>query len=229
MAIGILASRPFTGLFWGLEALHSGLVALICLVIYLKTRDLQKLSSHEGVKYFRLTFLFFGIASLLKLLTRHLAISFFFYPGLLDVSMWVLALGVLCITYTHTMAAFFLLYSISWRNQESERKLKPWMLHIIALTVSSLIILTNASALYIIFQVSIVAYSIGIIHTKFKSGKKSQMLVIYEWLLVFWMLNLLDTTLAIVSFWQAVIYGISFTIFLVILYKVWKNLRVIKQ
>ncbi|MBR9681851.1 MAG: hypothetical protein GOV00_03565, partial [Candidatus Altiarchaeota archaeon] len=53
MVMGILAGRPFTGLFWGLEALHSGLVALICLVIYLKTREMQKLSAHEGVKYFR--------------------------------------------------------------------------------------------------------------------------------------------------------------------------------
>ncbi|MBR9681316.1 MAG: hypothetical protein GOV00_00790 [Candidatus Altiarchaeota archaeon] len=190
---------------------------------------MQKLSAHEGVKYFRMTFLFFGIASLLKLLARHLAISFFFYPGLLDVSAWALALGVLGITYTHTMAAFFLLYSITCRSQRTERKLKPWMLHVLAVVISFVILLTKASALYILFQVFVIAYSIGIIHTKTKSGKKSQMLVIYELLLVFWMLNLLDTTLAIASFWQAVVYGLSFTIFLIILYKVWKNLRVVKQ
>ena len=224
-----MAGRPFTGVFWGLEAVHSGLVALICLVIFLKTREMERLSSHKGVRYFRLTFLFFGIASLLKLLTRHLALSFFFYPGILEVADWVIGLGVFGIIYTYTIAAFYLLYSISWKDLKQGLMSRPANLHLMAAVVALLVLVTNASALYILFQVFVIAYSIGIIHTKSRAGTKTPMLVIYELLLVFWMLNLLDTTLAIGGLLQAGIYTVSSVIFLVILYKVWNKLKVVAQ
>jgi len=224
VATGIIVGRPFTGIFWGLEAVHSALIALICFLIVLKTREAQQLSAHEGIRYFRRTFLFFGLASLLKLLIRHLALSFFVYPGLLAVADWVVALGVTGIIYAHTMAAFCLLYSIAWKDRGTQ----PWVLHLLALGVALIITFTNAAALYIAFQIFMIAYSAGVIHSlgKVKRGRSSQMLVIYELLLVFWMVNLLDTLIPVSPAWQVIMYLASFGIFVAILLKVWRRLGV---
>lgn len=219
--MALIIGRPFTGVFWGLEAVHSAIIALICFIIYFKTREIQQLSLHEGVRYFRKTFLLFGIASLLKLLTRHLAVSFFLYPGILGISGEVIALGVLSILYAHTMAAFYLLYSLSWKNLDW---CKPWLMHIGALLIALTVLITNAQLLYLAFQVLLIAYSIRIIHGK----KPTQILVISELLLIFWTISLVDTLMPITPVWQILNYIVSFSIFLMILHKVQNRLKVIK-
>ena len=224
MALEFFAARPFTGVFWGLEAVHSAVVALICFIIFLKTREIHQLSQHEGVRYFRKTFLFFGLASLLKLLTRHFAISFFLYPGILGIPDLVIIAGVLGIVYTHTMAAFWLLYSISWKDLDDLRN-RPAFLHLTAALISLGVVFTNLASLYLLFQVFVIAYSIGILHVKARA-RKTPIGRIYKLLLIFWMLNLLDTIATISPLWQAAIYMASFSIFLTILHRVWHRLGV---
>ena len=52
-----------------IEAIYSAAIVAICLIIYFKTREIEKLSSHKGVTYFRLTFLHFAISYLFKFIT----------------------------------------------------------------------------------------------------------------------------------------------------------------
>src|SRR3989339_748726 len=44
-----------------LEILYSFVIIVCSLMIYFGTKELYELSSHKGIKYFRLSFLFFAI------------------------------------------------------------------------------------------------------------------------------------------------------------------------
>ncbi|MBR9680005.1 MAG: hypothetical protein GOU99_03080, partial [Candidatus Altiarchaeota archaeon] len=160
MVAELFVGRPFTGVFWGLEAVHSIAIAVICFLIYFKTRELQELSLHKGIGSFRKTFLFFGLASITKLLTRHLVISFFLYPGILGIADIIVALGVVAVIYAHTMAAFYLLYSVLWKDQTG-LKSRPAMLHAAAVLIAILVGFTSLSSFYFVFQLFLIAYSIG--------------------------------------------------------------------
>ncbi|KAF5428393.1 hypothetical protein C5S42_03390, partial [Candidatus Methanomarinus sp.] len=42
------------------------IIVFICLLIYLKTKEIYDLTNHKGIYYFRNTFLFFGLAYLFR-------------------------------------------------------------------------------------------------------------------------------------------------------------------
>ena len=52
----------FISLGMGAELIYSFVIILCSLLIYFETKELYELSSHKGIKYFRRSFLFFGIA-----------------------------------------------------------------------------------------------------------------------------------------------------------------------
>ena len=214
------------GPLFGLESLYYLAIAAICFLIYFKTRDILKLSSHEGIKYFRYTFLFFGLSSLIRFLIREYAVTFFMQgPGrtLLNIEL----ASALLIIYTHMLAALFLVYSICWKNL-GRLKNRPWALYFIALIPIALTAMTGQSAVYLVSQVFLIAYGIGVIHSK-PHKKKSQMHIIYDLLLLFWMLNILDTIVPnFLVAWQLAIYAASLWLFLMIFGKVHKCLGVKK-
>jgi hypothetical protein len=205
------------------ETIYLAVIALICFVIFARTRKIHKLSSHEGIKYFRYTFLFFGISSLLKFLVQGYAMTFFSHgpgPAMLPN---IELLSALLIVYTHLLATLFLLYSISWKNL-GRWKDRSWVVYLAALVPIALLMLTMQPAVYIISQVFLIAYAIGVIHSR--PGKKTQMHIIYDLLLLFWMLNILDTMIPnFLVLWQAGIYLASLALFLFIFAKVNKLLR----
>jgi hypothetical protein len=224
----LFAPRPFTGIFWGLEAVHSIVIAIICFVILAMTKNLQDLSEYKGLKAFRKTFLFFGIACVVKVLTRHLALSLFLYPGLLEMPELVISAGAALMIYTHLMAIFYLLYSIHWKNLEGNWKNKPLLMHISAALISIAVTFIAVSEVYLLMQVFLIAYGVGIIHSK-ANRKKSAVLGIYELLMVFWTLNVVDSLLPVKPIWQIVNYAASFTIFAVILYRVRRKIAAVKK
>jgi hypothetical protein len=224
----LFAPRPFTGIFWGLEAVHSSVIALICFAIFLMTKKIQDLSEYKGLRAFRKTFLFFGIACVVKVLTRHLALSLFLYPGLLEMPELVISAGAALMIYTHLMAIFYLLYSIHWKNLEGNWKNRPLLMHTAAALISLAVTFVAVSEVYLLIQVFLIAYGVGIIHSK-SNRKKSTVLGIYSLLLVFWTLNVVDSLLPVKPVWQVVNYAVSFTIFAVILYKVLRKIIAVKK
>ncbi|MEK6914011.1 MAG: hypothetical protein AABW47_05080 [Nanoarchaeota archaeon] len=94
---------------WMLEVFYALAITAICMLIVLKTDKFYKLSLHQGIRYFRNAFFFFGIAfvgryvfGIFSDLALHSAfiVGFFF-------------------EYFLIMAGFFLLYSLIWKKIES--------------------------------------------------------------------------------------------------------------
>jgi len=95
-----------------LKVPYGFMICLICAIIFFRTDRLFKISSHQGIRYFRNAFLFFSLAFLIRyvmgspLLLPFAHENFFFIiKGALE--------------FFFIMAGFFLLYSLIWKNIET--------------------------------------------------------------------------------------------------------------
>ena len=95
-----------------IELVYSIIVMLSCLIIYLKTSEIYKLTSHKGIKYFRMTFLFFGISYFLRFFTKMFLLGLIFTGTALHARQFI-SLTSLLLLYTSFMATLYLLYGLS--------------------------------------------------------------------------------------------------------------------
>jgi hypothetical protein len=93
---------------WALEVFYALAISAICMIIVLKTDKFYKLSLHQGIRYFRNAFFFYGVAFIGRYvfgLFSDLALSSALFVGFL-------------FEYFLIMAGFFLLYSLIWKKIE---------------------------------------------------------------------------------------------------------------
>jgi len=93
---------------WILEVLYALVICAICMIIVLKTDRFYRISLHQGLRYFRNAFLFYGIA----FVGRYL------FGLLLDISFDYLFLAQVFFEFFLIMAGFFLFYSLVWKRFE---------------------------------------------------------------------------------------------------------------
>ena len=88
-----------------LKLIYGIFVALICFFIVIRTDKLFRLSLHQGIRYFRNAFLFFGLGFILRYIvgTSYIFSKFLFEFFLI-------------------MGGFFLFYSLIWKKFESPKK-----------------------------------------------------------------------------------------------------------
>ena len=91
------------------------IIAIICFIIVLRADKLFKLSLHQGIRYFRNAFFFYGIAFII----RYFCGAFFCY-NLIPNSYNFLT--NLIFEYFLIIAGFFLLYSLLWKRIESQKE-----------------------------------------------------------------------------------------------------------
>lgn len=96
---------------WMLEAVYTLIIASICIIITLKTDRFFKISLHNGIRYFRNAFLFFGAGFLVK-----------YILGLSELSIGNNAIVKIAFEYFMIMAGFFLLYSLIWKKFASSKE-----------------------------------------------------------------------------------------------------------
>jgi hypothetical protein len=207
----------------GIEVIYSFVIILCALLIYFGTKELYNLSSHKGIKYFRLAFLFFAISYFFRSLIKFVMLVFAprqimnFSPMLFG------PISLFFFMYFSSMAVFYLLYSVLWKNFE-ENKNKIYLFHALATAISILSLLFNGLLSYLIlnlFLLIFITIVFFISHRDVKKKKKSNLYAIYVLLFIFWILNLLDILIPnIFQTFQIIIYLASITIFLLILYKV---------
>lgn len=94
----IIQNKEFVKLFYAF------VIVLICAVITIKSDKFYKLSLHQGIRYFRNAFFFYGLA----FLTRY----FIIIPGYNFITKAIFELFFV-------MAGFFLLYSLVWKKIEA--------------------------------------------------------------------------------------------------------------
>jgi hypothetical protein len=97
---------------WILEALYTLMICSICLLITFKTNRFYKLSLHNGIRYFRNAFLFFGAGFLVRYI-----LGFFSDFGISNAN-----IVEIIFEYLMIMAGFFLLYSLIWKKFASKKE-----------------------------------------------------------------------------------------------------------
>jgi hypothetical protein len=96
-----------------LKVIFSFIILASCLTIYVKTNKLYKLSSHKGIKYFRDSFLFFGLAFIANV---AIVILNKYYPE----TILAIIPSYLVFNFALTMGGLLLVYCLIWKEMEAD-------------------------------------------------------------------------------------------------------------
>ena len=210
-----------------LKILYALIIAIICMFIVIKTNKLFKISLHQGIRYLRNAFFFYGIAFVVRYFLGAISIqgelNNFYYP-LIRISF----------EFFIIIAGFSLLYSLLWRKIESQANISSlfnkriFIFYVMAFIISLLDYLWGTSYFMFFSQIILFACASIICFTNYKrNGKKHKFLKFYFMAMVLsfiaWVLN----ALAVLYFnWnQGIIiniYGINIVFFLLFLYGIAK-------
>ncbi|MDD5699973.1 MAG: hypothetical protein PHH00_02150 [Candidatus Nanoarchaeia archaeon] len=214
-----------TGL--GTELIYSFVIIVCSLMIYFGTKELYELSSYKGLKYFRLTFLFFAIAYFFRSFIKFILL-YFNIKEIHEFSPMLFGnFTLLIFMYFSSLAIFYLLYSVMWKKWNGNPK-KVYLFHLLALVISLSVIISRNSWVYLglntfLFIIVLIVVYISRKNIK-KRAKRHNLYAIYLLLSFFWILNIIDILIPeFLQTFQLVIYLASAFIFLMILYKVLKK------
>jgi len=224
------AGSPFRNLFklgMGTELFYSFVIITCSLMVYYGTKELYELSSYKGIKYFRQAFLFFALAYFFRSIIKFLLL-YFGLNGVIDFSPITFgAFGLLTqllFVYFSSMAIFYLLYSVMWKkwNQSSYN---IYLFNIAAFVIAFVSILSKNHFVHFGLNVFLLLIVIFVVYTSYKNKKKGHNLyLIYLLWSIFWILNIIDILIPnLFQGLQLFIYIASTLTFLLILYKVIKN------
>lgn len=213
---------------FGTEVIYSFIIIACSLMIYFSTRELYNISSHKGIKYFRLSFLFFAFAYFSRSFIK-LILAYFNAPGLNAISPNLLPplVGIISLflfIYFSTIAIFYLFYSGLCKKINKSQN-KTYLLHTIALILAGIILLFNRVYFYITINVILfLIVLLTAIYSK-KTSDKNVLQTTYLLLSFFWTLNILDILIPqAFTYYQLLIYLASASIFLLITYRVIRKL-----
>ena len=212
----IIANKELIKIFYALA------IVSICAVIVFKTDRLFRLSSHQGIRYFRNAFFFFGIGFIIR----------YFLGAISNYHL----ITTIIFEYFLIMAGFFLLYSLLWKRieasgsdyQSSLFNSKIFIFYIMSLVIVLLDYLWGTY--YLLFGSQIILFSFASIisYANYKkNGKRHKFLKFYfiamMLSLVAWLLNAFASLLLN---WHhgvlIVIYLLNIIIFLLFLFGVIK-------
>jgi hypothetical protein len=169
------------------ELSYTLVVIFLCFMIYLKTREIYDLTKHEGIKYFRITFLFFGFAFLF----RYISFYFLFTGITLDIYLRhiIMIFPLVFNGYFSTIAILSLIYSIIWKQFQIKHiflifNIVAIVISVIAFISRSPYLLTLSQTVLLVFTILFVFYIYG------KSRKVSRLFILYILFFVFWLANL---------------------------------------
>ena len=212
-----------------IELVYSVILTISCLIIYFKTSEIYKLTSHKGIKYFRMTFLFFAASYFLRFFTKMFVLGLIFTGTRLHAGQFIPFTSLL-VLYTGFMATFYLLYGLSRKRLGKILPETTDVLHVVAIVLSSIILFLNVPLIFIAIVLGLLFYLLFVGYSDYiKSRKKGlpQFYIVYFLLILFSMFNIVD--ILIPDFFgviQTLIYFFSTSLFLFILYKVLKILNV---
>lgn len=207
------------------ELIYAFVIIVVSLMVYFGTKELYELSSHKGIKYFRLSFLFFAISYFFGSLIKF-GILFFDLRQIMHLTPYLMGpLSQAIFMYFSSMAVFYLLYSVLWKRiDKSESKII--FFHILAGIIAILSIIFNDPLFHLIinFFLLIFVSFIFIFSHRNSKKKKNNLHAIYFLLFLFWILNMINILIPnVFRSFQLLIYLFSIGIFISILYKVLKK------
>lgn len=216
----VIENKEIVKIFYGL------VIAVICIIIVIKTDKLFRLSLYQGIRYLRNAFFFFGIAFIIRYVLRAP-----FFPTM---NYYLVYYPVIKFVFEYflVMAGFFLFYSLLWKRIEEERAVsslfntKIAILYVMALVIVFLDLVWETHGFMFFSQIILFSFASFISYMNYKkNGLKHRFLKFYFIAmllsLIAWILNMaaalwLDWNKAILID----IYILNIIIFLLFLYGV---------
>jgi len=208
----------------GGEIIYSFVIIICSLMIYSGTKELHRLSSHKGIKYFRQSFLFFALAYFFRSFIK--IILLYFERNELRAFLPIFgSITLLIFMYFSSMAIFYLLYSVMWKKWKFKSTI--YSFHIVAFIIAIAILLFKNPIIYFLINILLFIFILFTVYISYKQSKKKKshnLYIIYLMLFIFWILNILDILVpSFLHTFQLFIYLISLATFLLIFYKVIKK------
>lgn len=170
----------FDPIRFGLDIIYSIIIAVIFLILFIKTKKIFLASKYEGIQYLRYSFLFFSIAYISRILYHIIRAYFiatdYFIPGRILAS-----ISFLVISYLTTVAIGYLIYSTLWKKINS--KLFLTLTHIVAISTGFLVI-SQAIITIFLFQIFLIALIIFI-------NRNKKITTFYVLISLFWIFNMI--------------------------------------
>jgi hypothetical protein len=165
------------------------IVVFLCFMIYFKTREIYDLTKHEGIKYFRITFLFFGLAYIFRFLHIFSMLARLTFDTDLSMDIFRIPFPLVFNGYFSTLAILSLTYSIIWKNLHIKHTLL--LFNAIAILISGIAFISKSPFLLILAQAVLLIFTIIMACYFYISSKKfSQLFILYVLFLLFWIVNL---------------------------------------
>ncbi len=178
-----------TGL--AVELGYTLIIVFLCFMIYFKTREMYDLTKHEGINYFRITFLFFGLAYIFRFLDfLSMLVTLTFDTHLFMDIFRIFPFPLVINGYFSTLAILSLTYSIVWKKLHIKHTLL--LFNAIAVLISGIAFISRSPFLLILAQAALLIFTIIMAcYFYIKSRELSQLFVLYVLFLLFWIVNLL--------------------------------------
>ena len=204
-----------------LKFFYTFVIAAICAIIVMKTDRLFNLSLHQGIRYLRNAFFFYGIGFIIRSLLEIQSLPYRFLNILFE--------------FFLVMAGFFLLYSLLWKRFEANKKypsslFNPWIVLFYSLALVIALIDNLWGMYYFMFfsQILLFTFASVISFRNYKNdGRKHKFLKFYFMAMLLsllaWILNALA---ALYLNWNQGlvmnIYALNIIFFLLFLYGIVK-------
>jgi len=213
------------------KLIYTVIVGIICFIIVIRTDKLFRLSFHQGIRYFRNAFFFYGLAFIF----RYFLGTVYFFSGRGQIQM---AIVKIVFEFFLIMAGFFLLYSLIWKKFETKGSISSlfngriMLFYALTLIIVFLDYLWEVYTFMFVLQIVIFSYASVVSGINYqRNGEQHRFLRLYFIVmilnLVAWIINFI--TASFFNWYQPGIIGIyilNIIIFFVFLYGV---IRVTKK
>ena len=174
--------------FFAAELVFTIIAVAFCFLIYFKTREIYALTKHEGIKYFRGAFFFFGLSYVVRFLFGLVIFSMtafdFIVPRETFGPLFILLLG-----YFSTIGIVYLIFSSVWKKFKSKNLLI--VAHGIAILLSIVSFIARSHLILLYFQSALLILAVILSSILHKLEKKiSKIRVLYFFVSVLWLINL---------------------------------------
>jgi hypothetical protein len=205
---------------FGFELFYTIAIVVFCYLIYAKTKEMYELTKHKGIKFFRNTFLFFGLAYAFRLLLHLIMIGTITMD--LMPRMAIMPFSIVVVSYLSTMAIFYLTYSTIWKSVKGNHLII--ISNIFAITFSIVAFITRSQDYLILLQLGLLIFALVMSYKTHKSKRFSNIRILYFLILIFWVLNLyfLGPRMRMPYFFNLGMHIISLIVFWIIYLKVKK-------
>lgn len=172
---------PWNPVHFTSEFVYSSLIVFLCLFVFFKTKEIYALSKHKGIKYFRLTFLFFALAYLTRFILNLFQLSLVTVQ--VHFPFKILHPFVFSfVGFFSTLALCYLAYSSFWKK--NSYKLFTSIALLLSLIVAIVAFITSSPFVIALVQIPLILLLII-------STVRSKNFILYVLISLFWLLNIL--------------------------------------